>query len=290
MLKVASISSPRPHLRHARIAAPSFVWPKHIAENCNKLRKLVDEVGLLFFQAEACLDYTEQDLPTWLAGTGLRFHVHLPLDLPWNTGVQRVWNTVSALQRKTCFLQPLAYVLHPPPLAPLRGDSEAAAEVTEANGAVCSLAEKGVVLRQDVELLADFIRCWEAAGLAPRSLLLENTRENDLSGLWPLIQATNLGICLDLGHLLVAGQQTHRLPGVWPRVRMVHLSAPGQSGADGQPRDGHRSLAELDQRGWALFEEILDQVHPDCVLMIEVFYPEGLMESLHILRIMTGRR
>ncbi|TVR00805.1 MAG: hypothetical protein EA399_03745 [Desulfovibrionales bacterium] len=251
---------------------------------------LVDEVGLLFFQTEACLGYTEQDLPTWLAGTGLRFHVHLPLDLPWSDGMQRVWNTVSALQRKVVFLQPWAYVLHPPPLAPLRVGSEATAEVTEVTGAVCPLAEKGVGLRQDVELLADFIRRWEAAGLAPRSLLLENTRENDLAGLWPLIQTSNLGICLDLGHLLVADQQTHQLPGIWPRVHMVHLSAPGQTGADGQPRDGHRSLAELDQRGRALLEEILDHVHTDCVVMVEVFYPEGLMESLHILRTMTGRR
>jgi sugar phosphate isomerase/epimerase len=123
----------------------------------------------------------------------------------------------------------------------------------------------------------------------PEELLLENTRENDLVDSWPLIQSSNLGICLDLGHLLVHGQQTHRLPGIWPRVRMVHLSAPGKLGEDGRPRDGHRSLAELDHRGRALLEEILGRIRPDCVLMLEVFEPEGFMESLNMLRGVTSR-
>lgn len=276
--------SPRPGLRHARIAAPSFVWPAHIAENCRKLRTLVDEVGLVFFQTEACLGYTESDLPAWLAETGLRFHVHLPLDLPWTEDLQTVWNAVSGLRRKADFLQPWAYVLHPPPILP-PGAKEGAH-----GDPVCSLREKGVACRQDVDSVAGFLRYWEADGVPPESLLLENTLENDLIGLWPLIQATNVGICLDLGHLLVADQPTHRLPDIWPRVRMMHLSAPGKEGADGRSRDGHRSLAELDNRGCGLLEEILAQVHADCVLMVEVFYPEGLMESVHMLRAMTGRR
>lgn len=58
---------------------------------------------------------------------------------------------------------------------------------------------------------------------------------------------------------------------------MMHLSAPGKFGADGRPRDGHRSLTELDHRGRSLLEEILGRIRPDCVLMLEVFEPEGFM-------------
>jgi len=275
--------SPRPGLRHARIAAPSFVWPEHIAENCRKLRPLVDEVGLLFFQTEACLMYTEFDLPAWLAETGLRYHVHLPLDLPWAEDLQAVWNAVSRLRRKADFLQPWAYVLHPPSFPPPGPPHATIGE------SVCSLPEKGVAWNYSVESLAWLVRRWEVDGASPESLLLENTLENDLTGLWPLIQAANLGICLDLGHLLIADQQTHRLPDIWPRVHMVHLSAPGKVSADGRLVDGHRTLAELDERGWGLLEEILAQVHEECVLMVEVFYPEGLMESVHMLRTITDR-
>lgn len=277
----------RSRLKHARIAAPSFVWPADVGENCRRLEPLVDEVGLLFFQSEACLAYTEHDLPPWLAETGLGFHVHLPLELPWGEGPEQVWEIVAGLRRKAAFLRPWAFVLHPP---------EARADLA-GQPRICPPPGNGVASRQSFDSLRDFVRLWdqgreqrqEHGSGRPEELLLENTRENDLVDSWPLIQSSNLGICLDLGHLLVHGQQTHRLPGIWPRVRMVHLSAPGTFGADGRPRDGHRSLTELDHRGRSLLEEILGRIRPDCVLMLEVFEPEGFMESLNMLRAVTGR-
>ncbi len=266
----------------------------------------MDEVGLLFLQAQACLSYTEEDLPVWLTRTGLRFHVHLPLDLPWEAGQSHVWEIVAGLRRKAAFLRPWAFVLHPPgawsevwPSASSSACSSACSRFARRSTPpqVCPPSEKGVAFGQCFGSLQDFVRLWgqggdqeggQAGGQAGE-LLLENTRENDLVGLWPLIQSANLGICLDLGHLLVHEQQTHRLPGIWPHVRMVHLSAPGQFGADGRPRDGHRSLAALDHRGRSLLEEILGRIRPDCVLMLEVFEPEGFMESLNMLRAVTGR-
>lgn len=286
--------SPRPALRQARIAGPSFVWPAHIGGNCLRLRPLVDEVGLLFFQSEACLAYTETDLPLWLAGTGLRFHVHLPLDMPWKEGLPRVWDIVSGLRRKAAFLQPWAFVLHPPEMPADPGGH------AEADG-VCPSLEKSVAQGQGFDSFTEFVRLWNQAGAqkpgrqangGTGDLLLENIRGNDLVALWPLIQSSNLGICLDLGHLLAYGQQTHCLPGIWSHVRMLHLSAPGRPGApgeDGRHRDGHRSLAELDHQGRALLEDILGRIRPDCVLMLEVFEPEGFMESLNILRCVTDR-
>ncbi|PTN32734.1 cobamide remodeling phosphodiesterase CbiR [Desulfonatronum sp. SC1] len=274
------------NLQHARIAGPSFVWPADVAENCRRLAPLVDEVGLLFFESEACLVYTERDLPPWLAETGLRFHAHLPLDLPWNEGPERVWEIVSGLRRKAAFLRPWAFVLHPPETRPDFIDLSGRAEV-------CPQPGNDVAFGQGFGSFTEFVHLWgqrwEQGGGRPEELLLENTRENDLVDSWPLIQSVNLGICLDLGHLLVHGQQTHRLPEIWSRVRMVHLSAPGKVGEDGRPRDGHRSLAELDHRGRGLLEEILGRIRPDCVLMLEVFEPEGFMESLNMLRGMTGR-
>lgn len=280
--------SPHPRLKCAKIAAPSFVWPAHIAENCRRLAPLVDEVGLLFFQSEACLAYTERDLPIWLAETGLGFHVHLPLDLPWSEGPERAWEIVSGLRRKTAFLQPWAFVLHPPEIGPGPVFTDQSRQLR-----VCPPPGNGVAFGQGFDSLAEFARLWEQrekqGGGCSGELLLENTRENDLVDSWPLIQSLNLGICLDLGHLVVHDQQTHRVPGIWSQVRMVHLSAPGKLGPDGRPRDGHCSLAALDHRGRALLEEILGRIRPDCVLMLEVFEPEGFMESLNMLRWVTDR-
>lgn len=280
----ASRRPSRPEMRHNPIAAPSFIWPADIAENCGKLQGLVDEVGLLFFQSEACLAYTEQDLPQELASNGLSYHVHLPLDLPWAAGLGDVWEILSGLRGKAAVLQPWAFVLHPPSPGPLPASG------CREGCPVCPSGENIVASGDRAASLGTLAGLWERAdGFADAALLLENTPENDLVGLWPLIQSSNLGICLDLGHLLAFDQNTHRLPDVWSRVRMVHLSAPGGSGPDGRRHDGHRSLAALDKCGRSLLDEILGQVRPDCVLMVEVFEPEGFLESLQMLRAMTGR-
>ncbi|GAB6059936.1 cobamide remodeling phosphodiesterase CbiR [Desulfonatronum parangueonense] len=242
----------------AIIAAPSFVWPEHIAGNCLRLRKIVDEVGLLFLESQTCLAYTDLDLPEFLGKTGLRFHIHLPLDLPWHNGPDHVWHIIGGLIKKAEFLNPWGAVLHPPSLEGIQS------------------LQKNVL--EPLETIAKY---WLQSGAQARNLLLENIRENDLIVLWPLIQSFKLGICLDLGHLLAYGQETHKIPGVWPHVRMLHLCAPG-------PHGEHHSLRKLDERGLTLLREILRQVHRDCVLMVEVFNPKDFMESLDILLALIG--
>jgi len=240
-----------------RIAAPSFVWPGTIAENCSLLAPLVPEVGLLFFETDACLAYTEEDLPPSLECLGLRYHVHLPLDLPWDESPEAVFAVVVALLAKCAFLKPWAVVLHPPPVR------------------VCPQRKNGVTKPLAQRDLRRFFSLWTEANQTA-TLLLENIRDNDLVGAWPLIRHFGLGICLDLGHLLAYSQETDRVPGVWPHVGMVHLNAPGPDGE-------HRSLRLLDQAGRKRLESILTHVSPECVLMLEVFNPEDLETSLTVL-------
>ena len=66
-----------------RIAAPSFVIAANVADNAVFLAHKVDEVGLCLFETRACLDYGPDDLPAALAHLPLRWHAHLPVDLPW---------------------------------------------------------------------------------------------------------------------------------------------------------------------------------------------------------------
>lgn len=241
-----------------KIAAPSFIWPAGIAENCTRLAQIVPEVSLLFFETESCLAYTHEDLPPFLADIGLRFHVHLPLDLPWEESPAAAWEAVFALQAKSSFLRPWSYVLHPPP------------------NRVCPEQKNGITTHFAPDRLREFLVRWAGASLAA-TLLLENTRENDLVELWPVVRSFGVGVCLDLGHLLAFGQETDNIPGIWPHVGMVHLSAPGPAGE-------HRSLRLLDEVGRARLENILAHVGPDCVFVLEVFNPEDFQESLTFLR------
>ena len=99
------------------IAAPSFVIPAGVAENSRFLADYFPEICLLFFETEACLKYTDSDLSPDLADLPVKWHVHLPLDLPWEQGLDVVWSKIAGLIDKTAYLAPRLYVL-PPPTVP----------------------------------------------------------------------------------------------------------------------------------------------------------------------------
>ena len=97
------------------------------------------EVGIVLFETAGSLAYTEADLPPDLAGLPLTYHVHLPLDLPWQdgpNGAQATWDIVRRLVAITDYLSPNAYVLHPPPA--IMG-----ADAATAPGAFCLAVARG---------------------------------------------------------------------------------------------------------------------------------------------------
>lgn len=232
------------------VAAPSFVIPGTVHENCALLRKSFPEVGLLLFETRACLDYGPHDLPGPDEFPELRFHAHLPLDLPWDAGLERIGAILAALVAKVAHLKPWSWVLHPPPLA------------TD---------------------LAKLAQVFARRGVDPADVLLENTREQDLAGIWEQASRAGFSACLDLGHLLAYDQQDAlALPGLWPRTRLLHLNAPGPGGR-------HESLARLDFRGRDTLAAMLARFTPGGVVLLEVFDPGRLEESLNVLAEEAGR-
>lgn len=232
------------------VAAPSFIIPGTVRENCALLRKSFPEVGLLLFETEACLDYGPHDLPGPNEFPELRFHAHLPLDLPWDAGLERTGAVLAALLAKVAHLKPWSYVLHPPPL-----DTD----------------------------LAKLAQVFARLGVDPADVLLENTREQDLAGIWEQAARAGFSACLDLGHLLAYDQDAALdLPGLWLRTRLLHLNAPGPGGR-------HESLARLDSRGRAALAAMLARFEPGGVVLLEVFDPGRLEESLNVLAHEAGR-
>lgn len=237
------------------IAAPSCVLPAGVPENCTFLAPRYDEIGLAFFETGPCLAYTRQDLPDELAGLPVSWHVHLPLDLPWAHegagGEERVAEAVLALARKVEHLSPGAFVLHPP---------------------------------QGPKALARLAELLEAGGLEPERVLVENIQGRDLEDLWPAICDSGLGVCLDLGHMLVHGQEDFlALPGLSARLAMLHLNAP-----DPRKPARHAALSLLDARGRRLMREMLALLDPSGVVVLELFNEAALADSLRVLRCGAG--
>lgn len=237
-----------------RIAATSCVWPDTLAANCRHLAGEVAEVGLYLLEGSACLAYGPEDLPS--ETYGLRYHVHLPLDLAWALGGQAAFEVASSLRDMVAHLTPWGFVLHPP---------------------------------QDHDALAVFIRAWQEAGYDPRDILLENTDETSPQEVLDLASGLGCGICFDLGHMLAAGAP---LPedeaALAAAVRMLHVYSPFSDEALPAGRTHvHRPLTGLPPAGRELLAWMLGHLRPETIVL-EVFAPAHLTDSLAVLHDLTA--
>ncbi|MFP4083276.1 MAG: cobamide remodeling phosphodiesterase CbiR [Desulfonatronovibrio sp.] len=226
------------------LAGPSCVIPGRIPENVSFLKDLVSEIGLTFFDSRGSLEYTRADLPKNLAVQGLKYHVHLPLDLDWTKGADHVFQVARALAQKVWFLGPDKFVLHPP-------DSS-----------------------RDLEELA---LLWIKNGFKARQLLVENIKGNDLSGLWPVIEATGLGVCLDIGHLMAYHQvDILKKDIILDRTSLVHVYGK-------EDHTGHKGLSVISREGETLLRQILSGIKEGSSVLVEVFEQEDFLDSRDIL-------
>ncbi|MBG0790788.1 MAG: hypothetical protein H0S80_09850 [Desulfovibrionaceae bacterium] len=222
------------------IAAPSFVLPAGASENGRYLADYFPEIALLFFEAEACLAYTEDDLPPSLADLPCSWHVHMPLDFDWRPGLDAVWRQIDGLLDKAAFLAPRAHVLHPP---------------------------------TEPDMLLPLAARLRDKGVDPALFLIENIRGHSLTPIWDEIVEGGYSACLDIGHILAYDQRdVLDLPGLWQRVRMLHVYG-------GEKRMQHHSLPCLPPEDRDLLKNMLDRA-PGATVTLEVFEHNALFESL----------
>ncbi len=248
-----------PDLPFVPWAAPSWVVPGTVAENCRFLRGRAPEVALCLFETSGCLAYGRDDLPAAGETGGMRFHVHLPLDLDWGDGTG-LWRLERGAERachqaRRVFdlarhLRPRCAVLHPP-----AGPA-----------------------RESARRLETFLRRWREGPDVP--LLLENTREAPLRDLFHerpgLFADGSCQVCLDVGHLLRYHHElleSSFLPGV---TRMVHWNVLGRG-------DRHLPLTALPDGCEAALAALCARLPRDCVHVVEIFDWAGVAASLPVL-------
>lgn len=231
-----------------RLAAPSFVLPGTVAENARFLAGRVEEVALCCFETDASLAYTATDLPPDLARLPLRWHLHLPVDLPWEQGAETAAAAALAVLDRVAYLEPHLAVLHPP---------------------------VDVILQETTaHALAVFAGRWCGSG-APQ-LLVENIRGSQLTELGAdFLDRHGLGVCLDVGHLL-GYAQTDLLASKLPeRARLVHWSAPGHR----QGYDRHLPLPAFTREQRTTVQALFRRFPPGALHLVEVFDWAGVESS-----------
>ncbi len=257
-------------------AVPSWVKPGTVAENARFLAGRVPELGLCLFEAESSAHMPESELPRELAGLPLRWHAHLPSDLPGQRALasepggaraqgERAAELALAVWRRVAFLHPRFGVLHLP--APQEGN--------EAEGTACAAS-----------WLEAFFRVWRESGGRPQDIALENVRGAPFRLLDASCGADDASLCLDMAHTLAYGQEGDSVhPEFLKRVKLLHWSAPGPSGADGVPCDRHLPLVCLTpgQKDWLLCfwaRGALPLLSTDVTHLVEVFDWDGILLSL----------
>lgn len=233
------------------LAAPSWVFPGGIAENCNFLSGKVDEVGLLFMESASAMAYTSADLPAALAALPVAWHVHLPSDLDWADPAGAAKLCVK-LMDKVKFLGAERAVLHPP----LKG--------TEAPGGI-------------IALLENFVLRWKRSGRNSRDILLENLPDSDPAELMAAAERLGVSLCLDLAHLLLSADEIPK--GYMEHVRLLHLCAPAPGGGKGH----HCPLTDLSDAAMTLGAKICRAAKPETVFMLEIFNWRDFVKSLPVL-------
>lgn len=244
-----------------RLACPSFIYPAGYVENVQQLGAFVDEIELLLLEsAPDCLPARAdfQQLKTLAADLEISYNIHLPTDIsPGAADASERACAVDALLRtidEASLLSPTSYTLH----LPYAGSTS--------SGRV-DPAWQDRIEDSLHELLT-------ASGLSPEVIAIE-TLDYPPHFLDRLLDRLALGICLDTGHLMVAGHDIrpvfdahqHRLP-------MIHTHGVCQG------RD-HLGLDQLDEQQTATLLSILREFHGS--LSLEVFSLPALAASIDYL-------
>lgn len=239
------------------LACPSFVYPAGYAENVRRLAPFVDEIQLLFFESRPA-SLPSADLVARLAdlaaATGIAYHVHLPTDVypahPDAGERHRAVDVLGAVIARCADLAPSTCTVHlnrNPPSAKAMPMADWQARMIESLSGILP------------------------PGMPHRRLSVE-TLDTPFEDAAPVIAALDLSVCMDMGHLLVHGQDLGDFFDRWRnRITVVHLH-----GVDG--RQDHLPLNRLGTDPMASVLRILQSF--EGVVCLEVYSRAGLDASL----------
>jgi len=246
-----------------KLGTTTFIYPADWIANARALGRAFDELELLLFESchpESLPTATEiQTLAELAIDLNFTWNVHLPIDIhPGHTDLKLRQQAVDVIRRAIERTAPLAPTTHTLHLSGITGRSGA------------------VVVNAWQERVHATIESIKKGGLPGNRLTIENIPDYPLELALPVIDAFGLEVCLDIGHLLVAGRSVRSAFEIFnDRITFIHLHGV----ADG--RD-HRDLANLPPEIQAFVAAFLKDFTGTVTL--EVFSREHLLASLVFLQ------
>jgi sugar phosphate isomerase/epimerase len=250
-----------------RLGTTSYILPDALLPNVRFLAPQVDDIELILFESEAMSNLPgSEDIDELLhlaKAHNLSYTVHLPLDVelghPDEARRQESLRLCRRTVEATQSLSPHAYLLHlshPAGRAPIPASDR---------------KRWKAALRLSLDALLG------AGSPQPRAFCVE-TLSYPLEWVEDLIADYDLSVCLDIGHLLLAGISLDTaFRRFETRTRVLHVHGI-EAGTD------HRSISHLAESDLALLRSWLMQPERhDVVATIEVFDPDSFAGSWPVL-------
>ena len=208
------------------VACPSFVYPAGYAENVRRLAPFVDEIQLLFFESgpESLPSLAlVEELSDLAASQGIGYQIHLPSDVypghPDPDERRRAVEAIRTIVERCGVLSPSTFTLH-----------------LERNPA----GTENLPLERWRQYLSEGLERMLPSHTPPRKISVE-TLDYPLEWVAPVIEAMDLSVCMDMGHLLVYGVDLRVFYETWKdRITVIHLH-----GVDGS--EDHLPLDRLSE-------------------------------------------
>jgi sugar phosphate isomerase/epimerase len=242
-----------------RVSTTSYIYPDHILPNVKMLAPFLDEIELVLFESEGQDNFPDDHEMKALCEFSHRrevgFNIHLPIDISLGSRDEEVRakgvSTVKKVIEMTLGLNPSVYTLHFD-LRDEGGDPEA--DVPAWQRRVARSAEE----------ISRF-------GIEPGRISIE-TLGYPFEWVEEIVKKSGFSICLDLGHVLLSGQDLrHHLEKYLPETSVVHLHGV-HGGVD------HVGIDRLPKASAELILSHLANYRG--IVSIEVFSKDDLQRSL----------
>jgi sugar phosphate isomerase/epimerase len=247
-----------------RVGTTSFITPDTMLNNVKALAGRVDDIELLFFDSQSTSDlpgFDEIDqMAEIAANNSLTYTVHLPLDAQLGATCDEDRHESSRdccrIMSLTASLDPFAYVLH------LNKKAD------QADGD--SHGWRDAVTRSLSHIVG--------SGVDPQRLCIE-TLFYPFDDVADIVAGLDLSVCLDIGHILLAGHQPldEMLEVHLQRTRVIHLHGI-KDGKD------HCDISHLDPEIRSMLFSRLSEDERERVVTLEVFNQADLDRSLSVVK------
>jgi len=249
-----------------KICCPSYVHPDHIIPNVRALGPFVDEIELILFESKPESLPTEKEigvLETLAEDLDITYNIHLPIDLYLgsneNAERKKAIETLKSIFNLTAPLKPTTHTLH--------------------------LIYEGHLDDEDYRKewkshLFESLEGLMPTGLEGRSISIE-TLSYPLGWIDDILEAFDLSICIDVGHLILSGiSLSETFKRYEDRLSIIHLH-----GVEG--KKDHQSVDGLSESTWNLLLDAMKRFQG--VVSIEVFSFDPLAESLYVFNNLWNR-